>query len=280
MRRIVSIDGEIFAPEAATIPAYDRGFLYGDAVFETLRSYRGEPHSLDLHVARLLRSAERIQMPPLDASLICTRVRAAFAAAREHGEDDGYARIMVTRGSAPLGLALELAAVPRLVIFVEPLPPAPAYHVGVHAVTVPVLRAADGTKAAGAKVTNYLAAMLALAEAKSRGAQEAIVLDLDGRVIEGTTSNVFIVKGGVIRTPPEEVGLLAGITRATVLEAVNVQLAPLLVADLYDADEVFITSSIREVVGVVLVDGRKVGTGKVGDMTRAVHAAYRARLNC
>ena len=164
---------------------------------------------------------------------------------------------MLTRGEGPLGLDMDNGKTPCLTILVEPLPPPRDYEAGIRAITVSTLRDADGTGAAGAKVTSYLASILALAEAKRRGAAEAILLDARGRVVEGTTSNVFAVKGGIVRTPPDEVGLLAGITRALVMEAAPIELAMLTAQDLYAADEVFVTSSIREVVGVVAVDGRK-----------------------
>jgi branched-chain amino acid aminotransferase len=275
----VSIDGRLSTPEEATISVYDRGFLYGDAVFETLRTYDGVVFALAEHVARLARSAARIKMRlHMGEAATCARVEAALAAGRESPTDDGYARVVLTRGSAPLGLDLDLASAPRLVVLVEPLPPPLPYDRGIRAVTVATLRAVDGTSAAGAKITNYLAAMLALAEAKAQGAQEALLLDAKGRVVEGTTSNVFAVRGGVIRTPPEDVGLLMGITRAHVLASVSAELAELRPEDLYAADEVFITSTIREVVGVTAVDGRTIGAGVVGPETRRAHAAYRAQL--
>jgi len=279
VRRLVSIDGRVVAPEAATIPVYDRGFLYGDAVFETLRTYDGVPCALEAHVARLLRSAGRLRIAvPGGADVVRTQILEAFAAARESATDDGYARIMLTRGAAPLGLDMDLAKAPSVIILVEPLPPPPAYDVGIRVVTVATLRAADGTPAAGAKVTSYLASILALADAKAQGAQEAVLLDARGRVIEGTTSNVFVVSaGGRIRTPGEEVGLLLGITRALVMEAAPVETAMLTAEDLYAADEVFVTSSVREVVGVVAVDGRTIGGGTPGPVTRRVHEAYRAK---
>jgi branched-chain amino acid aminotransferase len=277
VRRIVSVDGRITPPEAATVSVYDRGFLYGDAVFETLRTYDGAPCALEAHVARLLRSAARLRMKlPWDAAALRTRILDAFAAARESATDDGYARAMLTRGAAPLGLDMDLATAPSLVILVEPLPPPPRYEVGIRAVTVTTLRAADGTDAAGAKVTSYLASILALADAKAKGAQEAILVDSAGRVVEGTTSNVFVVKAGAIRTPGEDVGLLLGITRGLLMEAVPVETSLLGRPDLYAADEVFVTSSVREVVGVVEIDGRPIGNGAPGPITRRAHDAYRA----
>jgi branched-chain amino acid aminotransferase len=278
VRRLVSIDGRLVPPEAATIPVYDRGFLYGDAVFETLRTYDGAPCALEAHVARLVRSAARLRIAVPGADALRAQILDALDAAREGPTDDGYARVMLTRGAAPLGLDIDLAKAPSVIVLVEPLPPPPAYDVGIRAVTVATLRAADGTPAAGAKVTSYLASILALADAKAQGAQEAILLDAAGRVVEGTTSNVFVVsEDGAIRTPGEEVGLLLGITRALVMAAVKVETATLTSADLYGSSEVFVTSSVREVVGIVAVDGRSIGRGVPGPVTHRVHAAYLAR---
>jgi branched-chain amino acid aminotransferase len=141
-------------------------------------------------------------------------------------------------------------------------------------------RPADGTAAAGAKVTHYLASLLALRDARTRGAQEALIVDAHGNVVEGATSNVFVVEAGRVATPPESAGILAGITRARLLAlardlGVPVDERELPLENLYGADEVFITSSIREVLSVVRVDGRPVGAGVPGPVARALHRRFR-----
>jgi branched-chain amino acid aminotransferase len=281
MTRLASIDGTLHAPDEARVSVYDRGFLYGDSVFETIRTYGGEPFALADHLARLARSAERVGIDlPISAADFGMEIRLAVRAARN---PESYARAMLTRGSGPLGLDPSLALAPLRVILVEPLvlPPASAYRDGVKVVTVRTVRAADAAQ--GAKVGNYLASLLALKHAKGQGAHEALILDGAGRVVEGTTSNVFLVQGGDLVTPPEEAGILPGITRAHLLEVAAelrcaVRQEPVTPADLAAADEVFITSSLREIIPVVRVDDVVVGGGRPGRVTRALHAAFRARV--
>jgi branched-chain amino acid aminotransferase len=281
MTRLASIDGTIHPPEEAKVSVYDRGFLYGDSVFETIRTYGGEPFALADHMARLERSAARVGIAmPITASAFAMEVRLAIRAARN---PESYARAMLTRGSGPVGLDPALAAAPLRVVLVEPLsmPPISAYRDGVKVVTVRTERAADA--AHGAKVGNYLASLLALEHAKRSGAHEALILDTAGRVLEGATSNVFLVRGGDLVTPPEEAGILPGITRAHLLEIAAelrcaVRFSPITPADLAAADEVFITSSIREILPVVRVDDHVIGDGHPGRVTRALHVAFRTRV--
>ncbi len=287
MSRVASIDGVILAPDDAKVSVYDRGFLYGDSVFETVRTYGGEPFALREHLERLARSAERVAIPlPVSLETLDADVRAAIRAAKN---PESYARLMLSRGAGPLGLDPSLAVRPLRVILVEPLvlPAAESYRDGVAVVTVRTARAADA--AHGAKVGNYLASLLALREAKAAGAHEALVLDARGNVLEGTTSNVFLVTrpGGPgtdpeLWTPPDEAGILPGITRAHLLEVaraegLTVRLVPIRPEDLAQADEVFLSSSLREVLPVVRVDGAPVGSGAPGEVTRRLHAAFRRR---
>ena len=281
--RIASIDGVIVPPERAVVSVYDRGFMYGDAVFEVLRTYGGRPFALAEHVARLRRSAERTLIRvPLDEGALSLEIEQAIVAAQNA---ESYARIMLTRGAGPLGLDPDLAEAPLRVILVEPLTPPQrvVYADGIALATVATTRAVDETSAVGAKVTNYLASLLALREAKGKGAAEALIVDARGEVIEGASSNVFIVRGGELVTPPESAGILAGITRATVITvakelALPLRFARLAPADIYAADEVFITSSIREIVPAVSVDGRVIGGGLPGPVCRAIHRAFRAHV--
>jgi branched-chain amino acid aminotransferase len=278
--RIVAIDGMHFAPEDARVSVYDRGFLYGDAVFEVLRTYGGVPYALDEHLQRLRGSAERVALAlPVDLATLRGEVERALAAG---GSEESYVRIVITRGSGPLSLDPDVARDPLRVIMIEPVNPPrrEAYVQGIAAVTVPTRRAVDDTAAAGAKVANYLPNLLALREAKSRGAQEALIVDAAGRVVEGASSNVFAVTTGRLTTPPESAGILAGITRRGILDAaarlgLGVDQRELWPGDLYAADEVFITSSIREVLPVVRVDGKAIGPGSPGVVTRLLHRAFR-----
>jgi branched-chain amino acid aminotransferase len=283
MTRIVMIDGAVVAPADAKVSVFDRGFLYGDAVFEVLRTYAGVPFALDEHIARLRRSAERVFIPlPVDDLTLRREVERAVA---ESGNDESYVRIVVTRGTGPLSLDPDTASHPLRVVLVENVSPPPreAYEHGVAAVLVHTRRAVDGTSAEGAKVSNYLANLLALREAKARGAHEALIVDSQGHVVEGASSNVFVVLGGRIATPPETAGILAGITRARILAAavdlgMTVVERDIPVADLLGADEVFITSSIRELLPVVRVDDRPIASGTPGPVARALHARFRSAL--
>jgi branched-chain amino acid aminotransferase len=280
MTRVVSIDGKICRPEDATVSVFDRGFLYGDAVFEVLRTYGGRPFAIDEHLARLRRSAERVLIRlPVDEATLRREVEDALRAA---GNDESYLRIVVTRGTGPLSLDPDTAEHPLRVLIVESVAPPPrdAYVRGIALASVVARRAVDDTSAAGAKVTNYLANLLAMKDAKSRGAQEALVVDDRGHVVEGASSNVFVVARGRLDTPPESAGILPGITRAHVLRAAAALGIPseeraLTLDELLAADEVFVTSSIRELLPVVRVDGTAIGSGAPGPTARALHRRFR-----
>jgi branched-chain amino acid aminotransferase len=288
MTRLVSIDGAIVSPDDAKVSVYDRGFLYGDSVFETIRTYGGAPFALDEHMDRLERSADRVAIAmPVPRAVIAEEVRRAIA---EAGNAESYARVMLTRGSGPLGLDPSLATAPLRVILIEPLKPIPAslYRDGVAVVTVRTERPADAAQ--GAKVGNYLTSLLALRKAYDAGAHEALILNASGQVVEGTTSNVFAVRRGgagasggpALVTPPDEAGLLPGITRAHLFEAaaelgIPVEYASLTPEETAASDEVFLSSSLREVLPVVRVDGMTVSDGRPGRVTRELHAAFRRR---
>ncbi|MSP25743.1 MAG: branched-chain-amino acid aminotransferase [Myxococcales bacterium] len=281
MARLVVIDGVPCAPEEAKISVYDRGFLYGDSVFETVRTYVGRVFSLDLHLARLERSAASLGITmPVSRDVLMREIVAALANA--HNEES-YARLMITRGSGALGLDPALARTATRVLLIEPLtmPPPETYARGIRALCIPTVRASDA--AHSAKIANYLASALALRDARAAGADEALVVDRNGLVIEGTTSNVFAVADGRLLTPSLESGILDGITRELVLERARelglaIELRALSPAELSASDEVFITSTIRELVPVVVVDGRTVGLGVPGKWTRALHRAFRQHV--
>ena len=278
--RAVMIDGEIVDPAQAKVSVYDRGFLYGDAVFEVLRTYGGVPYAIEAHLGRLNASASAVGIVvPVDPGRLRREIEQALGVA---GNEESYVRAMVTRGEGPLSLDPDTAKRPLRVLLVEPLrtPPRDDYVNGIWAITLRVRRAVDDTSAAGAKVTNYLANLLAVREAKARGAREALIVDGRGHVVEGASSNVFVVRGGRVATPSEHEGILAGITRAGVLAAaatlgIAVDQRALVPDDLYCADEVFVTSSIRELLSVVRVDGRSVGDGAPGPVARALHRRFR-----
>ena len=278
--RIAMIDGVVHPLERATVSVLDRGFLYGDSVFETIRTYGGVPHALGEHLERLERSATLVHID-LPVSRVVLREE-IVEAVRAAGNDECYIRAMVTRGSGEIGLDPSLAGKALRVIVVTPLvpPPAALYESGISAITHVTRRAADSTAAAGAKIGNYLVSVLAVREAKAQDAAEALIVDGDGRIVEGATSNVFFVIGDRLLTPPEDLGILPGITRATVLAVaarlgICVELRAPSAQEIGSFDEVFITSSIRELLAVVRIDEVDVGRGVPGPMFKRLLAGFR-----
>lgn len=280
---LVAIDGRFVAPSEATVSVFDRGFLYGDSVFEAVRSHAGKLFRLDDHMERLARSLDIVGIPsPLPADELRDEVRrlAEDGLERLRQADPSREialRFMISRGSGPLGLRPSAGLVQRRVLFVSVYTPPPAelYARGAHVACVPTFRPSDA--APGAKVGNYLESMLALARANERGADEALIVDGSGAVLEGTTSNVFAWMGDRLVTPPVD-RILAGVTRRTVLELASqdgvateeVRLTP---EDLRRAEEVFITSTLRGVMPVSRVDDERLA---IGARTHAIAARFDA----
>ncbi len=276
----VVVDGVVCRPDEAKVSVFDRGFLYGDSVFETIRTYQGEPFELAAHLTRLKRSAERVFIElPVSLDVLASEVRQGLKAA---GNAESYVRVMVTRGSGPMGLDPRLAVEPLRVVVVTPLTVlAPQkYTDGVAVITHRTARTTESTPAEGAKVGNYLVNLLATREARRAGAEEALVVDGDGYVVEGASSNVFCVIGGQLVTPPVDAGILEGITRANILQlakqlGVSVEFRSPALDELRTAQEVFISSSIRELLPVVAIDDAPVALGTVGPVTRRLLTAFR-----
>lgn len=277
------IDGNLHAPEDARVSVFDRGFLFGDSVFETIRTYDGKPFALDEHLARLVKSTERTFIPlPVTLDVLRREILETVTAA---ANPESYIRAILTRGSGPLGLDSSFEARPTRVVIVAPLvSPAPeAYAEGVGLVTYRTQRVAEATDAAGAKVGNYLVAILAMRAAREAGASEALIVDAGGRVVEGASSNVFAVVEGRLVTPPEDDGILLGITRRLVLEVARekglpIELRSLMVDEVYRADEVFVSSSIRELLPAVRVDDQTIGSGKPGAVTLELLQRFRQKV--
>lgn len=276
----VSIDGVQVDVDRAFVSVLDRGFLYGDSVFEVLRTYGGVPAPERLHLERLAASCARVGIAlPMDLDVIRDEVRATHAAT---GNDESWIRVVITRGTGPISFDVRTAVSPVRVVIAQPLvtPPPEVYEQGVTVATSLQPRALDASPAAGAKSSNYLANLLVTDDARRRGAYEAVLLGPGGEVLEGASSNVLVARGGRLSTPPLTLGLLGGITRRLVLEAarsagIDVREEVLFPQDLYAADEVLLTSSIREVVPVVGVDGVAVGDGRPGPLARRLRALYR-----
>ncbi len=272
------IDGVIHPPETAVVPVFDRGFLYGDSVYEVTRTAGGRPVDLGPHLDRLARSAETIALPLPPRADIERAVAATLAAA---GNPDSYIRIVITRGAGEIGLDIALADRTRTIVIVKPLelPAAHLYRDGAPIQIVEVQRVHRRAVDPAVKSGNYLNNILALAEARQSGAYEAIMCDSRGRIAEGSTSNLFIVRGGKLATPHLEIGLLAGITRQTVMRlaagaGLPVDEAELVPDEVRGADEAFLTSSVRGVMPVGTVDGRPLASAVPGPVTARILQLY------
>ena len=274
-----SVNGEITPAEEARVSVLDNGFTFGDAVYETLRTYAGRPFHLDRHLERLRRSAQRLAIPmPADGAL--TRDLDALLARAANPES--YIRIIVTRGRGDISYHFDRVQGPTVVMVVKPLAPfPPAHHTdGVPVILSSVRRNHPRALDPAIKSCNLVNNILAVQEAQAKGAFEPIMLNETGEIAETASANVFLVKDGALLTPPLDAGILPGITRLVVLElarglALPTREEPVAVKDLLAADEVFITSTLKEVLPVATIDGRPVGDGHPGPVTRRLLEAIR-----
>jgi branched-chain amino acid aminotransferase len=280
MSFLASVNGIVTPAEEARVSVLDNGFTYGDSVYEVLRTYAGRPFEPGRHFRRLRRSAARLgfDLPTSDTQLLAQMDTLIARAA--NGES--YIRIVVSRGVGDCSYHFERVQGPTVVMIQKPLPPYPARHYeeGIQVATVGVRRNHPRALDPAIKSSNLLNNILAVREAQSRGAEEPVLLNHEGFVAEGASTNVFVCRGGSLLTPPLSSGILAGITREVVLELMaGLRIAfreePLHVDDLLAADEAFLTSTTREVVPVRQVDERVIGEGRPGPLTRRVMGAFR-----
>jgi len=284
MAATVNINGRISGEHDAVVPVFDHGFLYGEGIYETLRTYNGRPFLYDRHMRRLRNSARLIDLAlPFTDDELATRIENTIAAAKLEGQN-AYVRVLVTRGVGELTYNLKATPKPSWVIIVKPLPSPPAelYERGVKVVLVDVVRNHPQSVNPMIKSNNLMNSALAAQQALKRGGFEAVMRNYRGELTECTQSNLFIVKNGVALTPPLESGLLPGITREFVFEIarhadVEVREQILHDDDLFAADEAFLTSTTREVLPVVAVDDRNIGVGKPGPVTSKLLKAFRDR---
>jgi branched-chain amino acid aminotransferase len=263
------LNGELLAADDAWVNALDHGITVGDGVFETLRTYAGVPLAADRHLDRLARSASGLGLAVPDRALLARAIEEVVAAG---GLPDCRVRLTVTAGAGPLGSGRTAGAC-TIVAAVAPLDPvAPTTDV----ITVPWVRN-ERSPLAGLKTTSYAENVVALARAKEAGASEALFANTRDELCEGTGTNVFVVLGGELVTPPLSSGCLAGITRELVLECTDAAERTLPFTVLAEADEVFLTSSTREVQAVAHVDGRSLPAAP-GPVTAAALAAFQALL--
>jgi branched-chain amino acid aminotransferase len=285
MTATVNVDGQISGEREARISVFDHGFLYGEGVYEVLRTYQKQPFLFEPHMARLRLSAERIalKVPWTDAEMLA-RIRATIDAAKL--PDEAYVRLLLTRGVGDLLYDPAACPSPTTVIIVKPHVDSPhvVYEKGVKVALVPVVRNHPQSVSPLIKSNNLLNNALAMQEAIQRQAFEALMRNHRQELCECAQSNFFLVSEGVLRTPPLTAGLLAGITRAFVMELADDlgyewKEDTLFEGDLAEADEMFLTSSTKEIVPVVRVDDLKIGDGHPGPVTRALLQEFRRRAN-
>jgi len=274
------MNGKLVPQKQAKVSVFDHGLLYGDGVFEGIRAYNGRVFKLEEHVARLYDSATAIgmQIPMTQAGMVKAVVRTCKA----NKTHNGYIRLVVTRGVGTLGLNPFLCSKPQVIIIAADIQlyPKKLYDDGLRVVTSGTLRNLPEAVNPRIKSLNYLNNILAKIEAINCGCIEAIMLNAGGAVAEATGDNVFAVKGNTIQTPPVDEGILDGITRNTVIAlaqeaGLTVQQSRMSRYDLYTADEVFLTGTAAEVIGVVDIDSRSIGDGKPGPVTRRLVKAFR-----
>jgi branched-chain amino acid aminotransferase len=275
----VFINGKLYDKNEAKVSVYDHGLLYGDGVFEGIRVYNRKVFRLREHVERLYESARHIWLEiPMSREQM---TEAVLDTVRVNDKKDGYIRLVVTRGAGSLGLDPRKTSDPQVIIIVDDISmyPPELYQNGLEIVTASVIRNHPAALSPRVKSLNYLNNILAKIEAIRAGCLEAIMLNHNGEVAECTGDNVFLVKKGVLRTPPVNDGALEGITRNAVMElaraaGITVQEATLTRHDVYAADECFLTGTAAEVIPVVKCDGRAIGTGKPGPITKQLHERF------
>lgn len=305
MPELCNVEGQLLPPGQAVVPVLDRGFLYGDSVYEVVRTYGGRVFELERHLSRMERTSERIGLRLPDRAHVVAELMRTLEAAQNA---ESYARIIVTRGTGQFGLGAHLSDEHRLVIIVRPLQPIDEalYQRGLTMAIAKTRRNPPQALDPALKTGNYLNNILALREARDAGADDAILLDLGGRVTEATTSNVFFVRrggdgfagdgrsaearsiGGILVTPPLALGMLEGVTRAVAIEVARgeqlmVREEPHGPEALAAADEVFVTSTLREVMPVTQLvflessgeQRRAVAGGKPGPVAQQMRAAFR-----
>jgi len=285
MQGVVYVNGTITSADAAVVPVFDHGFLYGEGIYETLRTYGRVPFLFSEHMARLRRSAELIALPvPFTDAELRAEIDRTCAACEVADTDDLYIRMLLTRGVGDLTYNLGATPVPSLIIIVKPLKPFPErnYTEGIRVALVDVRRNHTSALNPTIKSNNLLNNALAMQEAYRRGADEALMLNQAGQVTECSQSNVFIVKDGALATPPLSAGLLPGITRQFVLDlawkiGVPASERQLSAKDVAESDEVFITGTTREITPVTRIDDAPVGRDTPGPVTLQLMAAFRAK---
>jgi branched-chain amino acid aminotransferase len=282
MSNKIWINGKYFDKHDAKVSVYDHGFLYGDGIFEGIRVYSGKVFKHKEHIDRLYESAKAIMLTiPMSPLEMMKVVEDAVAVNKKV---DGYIRLVVTRGAGNLGLDPRKCE-PVVIVIVDDISlyPPELYENGLEVITSSYIRNHPNATNPRVKSLNYLNNILAKMEAIRAGCLEAIMLNHKGEVAECTGDNLFVVKNGVLKTPPPDAGILEGITREFVIglaekAGVPFKEATLTRHDVYVADEIFLTGTAAEVIAVTKVDGRTIGEGKQGPLTKKLRDAFTAAV--
>ncbi|MDA7978429.1 MAG: branched-chain-amino-acid transaminase [Pirellulales bacterium] len=272
MSRQIWINGKLLPKEQATISVFDRGLLYGDGIFEGIRSYNGKVFRMREHLDRLWDSARAVALEiPISKEEMD---KAIYETLQVNDLPDGYIRLIVTRGAGTLGLDPFSASNPQVIIIADTISlyPAEFYENGLEIVTASTIRNHPAALNARIKSLNYLNNIMAKVEAITAGAKEALMLNHTGEVAECTGDNIFLVKNNTLYTPPMSAGILGGVTRDAVMELAaatgrETRETALTRHDVYVADECFLTGTAAEVIPVVKIDSRAIGVGKPGPVT-------------
>ena len=275
----VYIDGEFFSEEDAKISVFDHGLLYGDGIFEGIRAYNNRVFRMEEHIDRLYDSAKAILLTiPMSKEEI---TEAVLETLRQNEMSEGYIRLVVTRGKGYLGLSPDRCKTPSVFIIAAKLElyPKEYYENGLSVVTVPTTRTNPSALNPAVKSLNYLNNIMAKVEGKLAGVEEVVMLNSEGLVAECSGDNIFVMKKGVLYTPPIYMGALGGITRDVIIQLaqkldIPMKEQPLTRYDLFVADEMFLTGTGAEVIPVVNVDGRVIGDGKPGEKSRQLLDAF------
>ena len=283
MKELVAVNGEIFSPQDAKISVFDRGFLFGDAIYEVTRSYGRIFFQIEPHVERLFRSAEFIGMDL--GKTQSQMIEHIYNIYKKVDCDDVYMRIQISRGDGPIGMSPGMVKKPNEVIIIYPFVQIDKkyFEEGAKIFVTPRLRNAKKALDPNIKSGNYLNNVLAYSEGEKVGAFETFMVNSQGQITEGTTSNIFMVKGNTLITPPENFDILVGITRAIVMEVASnvglkVEERGFDLKELQDSDEVFLTSSTREIVPIKDVNGKTFSV-KQYEKTPSLIRGYKAYIN-
>jgi len=276
----VYIDGKLLPKEDAKISVFDHGLLYGDGVFEGIRVYNSKVFLMQEHIDRLYESALAIRLEiPLSKSEMIEAVNETVAA---NNIENGYVRLVITRGAGSLGLDIRRTSNPQVIIIADTISlyDPQLYVDGLKIITAATIRNHPAALSSRVKSLNYLNNIMAKIEGMDAGCIEALMLNHKGEVAECTGDNIFIIKNGIVNTPPIDAGILEGITRNAVIKlaeqsGITVEQQPFTRHDIFVADECFLTGSAAEVIPVVALDGRMIGDGKPGPITKDLNEKFK-----